>query len=190
MVLVKVAMESPVQLDGTVMEPSHKLPTAVSPTDKPWQLRDQSKKNSCDFHIVTSFVFSDRGNCYFAGQNSALTSMWQTIDLTNYADPDLIDTQALKFNLSAWIGGYDAENDNAKISLTFLDQLNQTISSGITIGPVLAGARGNQIALLFRQTQGFVPAGTRFITVTVTITRTAGTIANGDVDNIALVLYP
>ena len=35
MVLVKVAMESPVQLDGTVMEPSHKLPTAVSPTDKP-----------------------------------------------------------------------------------------------------------------------------------------------------------
>jgi len=116
--------------------------------------------------------------------------MWQTIDLTNYADPGFIDTQNIKFNLSAWIGGYDSQDDNAKVSLTFLNQLNQTISSGITIGPVLASERGNQIALLFRHTQGFVPAGTRFIKMTVTIVLVGGGVANGDVDNIVFILYP
>jgi len=120
---------------------------------------------------------------------SSLTSMWQTIDLNNYVDSGLIDTHTVKFNLSAWIGGYLVQDDNARVSLTFINEFNQTIGSEVTIGPVFAIDRGYQTSLLFRQTQGFVPVGTRFITVTVTITRLSGPSSNGDVDNIAVVLY-
>jgi len=115
--------------------------------------------------------------------------MWQTINLTNYVDPYFIDIQGVQFNFSAWIGGYIDQDDNARASLSFFDQLNQPIGSGVTIGPVLAIDRVNITLLLFRQTQGWLPAGTRFITVTVTITRVFGSISNGDIDNIVLTLY-
>ena len=115
--------------------------------------------------------------------------MWQTIDLNNYVDSGLIDTYTVKFNLSAWLGGFSLQNDNAIVSLTFINQFNQNIGSGVTIGPVLAIDRGSLTSLLFRQTQGLVPVGTRFITVTVTITSLTPPTSNVDVDNIAVVLY-
>jgi len=114
--------------------------------------------------------------------------MWQTIDITNYIDPYLVDTQSIKFNLSAWIGGYSNQDDCATVSLYFADQFNQTIGSGVTIGPVFAVDRGSQSSLLFRQTQGFVPATTRFLTVIVTMTLYVGG-NDGSADNIALILY-
>jgi hypothetical protein len=63
--------------------------------------------------------------------------MWQTINLTNFADSPLIDTQVVKFNLSAWLGGYDIQDDNAMVSITFRNQTNHVLVNGITIGPVL-----------------------------------------------------
>ena len=48
--------------------------------------------------------------------------------------------------------------------------------------------RGSQSSLLFRQTQGFVPAATRFLTVIVTMTLYVGG-NDGSADNIALILY-
>ncbi|CAF1682960.1 unnamed protein product, partial [Adineta ricciae] len=48
---------------------------------------------------------SNRGNCYFFGQVSNVTSMWQTVNVTHTVDPVLIDNSVVKFNLSAWIGG-------------------------------------------------------------------------------------
>jgi len=50
--------------------------------------------------------------------------MWQTIDLNNYVDSGLIDTHTVKFNLSAWMGGYLVQDDNARVSLSFIDQFN------------------------------------------------------------------
>ena len=49
--------------------------------------------------------------------------------------------------------------------------------------------RGSQSSLLFRQTQGFVPAATRFLTVIVTMTLYVGTGNDGFADDIALILY-
>jgi hypothetical protein len=115
--------------------------------------------------------------------------MWQIIDLTNYVDPLLIDTQTVKFNLSAWLGGYSTQDDSAEISLTFTDQANQMVGNSSSIGPVLANDRGNQTSLVFCQTNGLVPAGARFVIVFVTITRFTGTTDNGAVDNIAVILY-
>lgn len=115
--------------------------------------------------------------------------MWQIIDLTNYVDPFFIDSHLVNFNLSAWLGGFSNQDDNVRVTLTFTDQFNQTIGNGTSIGPVLAVDRGNVTLLVFRQTNGLVPTGSRFLTVFVTITRRSGTRNNGDIDNIAVILY-
>jgi hypothetical protein len=83
--------------------------------------------------------------------------MWQKTDLNNYVDPFLIDAHIVNFNLSAWIGGYLTQDDNAMVSLTFADQLNQPIGSIISIGPVLANDRANQSSLLFAKLMDSCP---------------------------------
>ncbi|CAF1246080.1 unnamed protein product [Adineta steineri] len=132
---------------------------------------------------------SDRGNCYFYGQISAITSMWQYINMTNSINSILIDNQTVYYNFSAWIGGYSNQRDNAQVSLTFIDQANQKINNTITLGPVSVVDRGSITSLLFRQANGLVPIGARSCIVMATITRGAGTYNDGDIDNIALYFY-
>ncbi|CAF5022849.1 unnamed protein product, partial [Rotaria sp. Silwood1] len=67
--------------------------------------------------------------------------MWQTIDLTTTISPTQIDNQASQFNVSAWIGGYNNDNDNAVLYLTFNDQANQQVGNTISLGPVLSADR-------------------------------------------------
>ncbi|CAF1038853.1 unnamed protein product [Adineta ricciae] len=132
---------------------------------------------------------SNRGNCYFFGQASTVTSMWQTVNVTHTVDPVLIDNSVVKFNLSAWIGGWSSQNDNARVSIAFADQANQMLGNRTTIGPVSAADRNSQSSLLFRQATGLVPAGTRSFTILVTIICTDPTSNDGDVDNIGIYFY-
>ena len=115
--------------------------------------------------------------------------MWQTINLTNQVGPLLIDSQTVKFNLSAWIGGYATQDDNAVVSVTFADASMQVVGNTTSIGPVLAADRASISELLFRQASAFVPVGARSMTVLVTISRSLGTWNQGSVDNIAFILY-
>ena len=115
--------------------------------------------------------------------------MWQTVDLSLYIDSYFIDNQIAKYNLSAWIGGIVDQDDCSTVFLTFLNQFGLVISSSIQIGPVMAVDRGNETQLMFRRAQGLVPTGTRFFNVEVIFSRLAGTMNNGDIDNIAVTLY-
>ncbi len=138
---------------------------------------------------MDAFSFSDRGNCYFYGQQSAITSMWQTLNLPDSINPFLIDNQKISYNLSAWMGGLAGEDDNAQVSLTFIDQNNQQVGNTVTIGPVLAAERENVTSLIFHQSTGLIPSGTRSFMITVTMTLITGPTNDGDIDNIALYLY-
>ena len=109
--------------------------------------------------------------------------------MITYMNPLLIDSHTVWFNFSAWIGGYLDQDDNAQLSLTFFNQTNQQIGNSTTLGPVLSADRGNITSLLFRQVNGLVPIGARSFTVLATITRLFGTTNDGDIDNIALLLY-
>jgi hypothetical protein len=115
--------------------------------------------------------------------------MWQTVNFGSQINPHLIDSQLVKFNLSAWIGGIDSEDDSVVIYLTFIDSNNQIQGNTSSIGPVSATDRANDTSLIFQQTDGVVPVGARFLTVLVTITRFEGLQNNGNVDNIAVILY-
>ncbi|CAF3917838.1 unnamed protein product, partial [Rotaria sp. Silwood1] len=102
---------------------------------------------------------SDRGRCYFNGQISLTTNMSQTINLIVTASSILIDTQTVWFNLSVWIGGWSGQDDNAALSLTFINQANQQVGNITTIGPVYAADRSAISSLLFRAASGLAPIG-------------------------------
>jgi len=115
--------------------------------------------------------------------------MWQIVNLTQYIDSYFIDNQIAKYNLSAWIGGYLSQDDNAVVSLRFLDQFNQIIGSVVTLGPVLAADRASISKLLFRQAQGLIPLGTYFFKIEAVYTTVMGPHNNGNIDNIAVTIY-
>jgi hypothetical protein len=115
--------------------------------------------------------------------------MWQTANITGSVNPLLIDNQTIWFNFSAWIGGYQGQDDNAQVSLTFINQTNQNMGNTIILGPILAADRASVTSLLFRQANGLVPVDARSFIVVVTITRVYGTTCDGDIDNIAVLFY-
>ena len=115
--------------------------------------------------------------------------MWQTVNMIRTISPSLIDNQTVWFNFSAWIGGYRDQDDNAIVSLTFLNQMNQSIGSNTTLGPVLAVDRQNISSLLFHQAGGLVPVSTRSFRVVVKATRLSGADNDGSVDNIGVNFY-
>ncbi|UJR17379.1 hypothetical protein I4U23_004274 [Adineta vaga] len=132
---------------------------------------------------------SDRGKCYFYGQQGTITSMWQFINITTSADHLIIDNQTMRFNFSAWLGGFLGQDDNAVVSLMFLDNSNNMLGNRTKIGPILAHDRGNETKLVFRSATGLVPIRTRSLHVFVKIQFSFGSLNNGYVDNIAVVLY-
>jgi hypothetical protein len=115
--------------------------------------------------------------------------MWQIVDLSTVCNVLLFDNQTIRFNLSAWIGGWDFNDDNARVSLTFTNQANAILGNTTTLGPILAANRSNITSLLFRKAIGLVPSGARSFQVQAIITRASGVSNDGAIDNIAIVLY-
>lgn len=115
--------------------------------------------------------------------------MWQTINLTSFTDPILIDGLTVKFNLSAWLGGYQGQNDRPAVYLTFRDQNNQTVGNMTKLGPVTDIVRSSVTKFLFEEETGLVPVGARLATVMVVITRSLGPINDGYVDGVNLFLH-
>lgn len=116
--------------------------------------------------------------------------MQQVVDLTGYADPNLIDTGTVNFNVSAWLGGRDNQADRVVVSVSFENQTGTTIGSTTTIGPVTNSDRGGVTELLYRDTTGIVPIGARSVTVQVSFIKSYGGYNNGFADNIGIYLYP
>lgn len=115
--------------------------------------------------------------------------MWQIVDLSTVCNVLLFDNQTIRFNLSAWIGGWSSDNDNARVSLTFTNQSNVIVGNITSLGPILAADRNSTSSLLFRKTIGLVPTAARFLRVQVTTTRVSGSSNDGAIDNISIVLY-
>jgi hypothetical protein len=132
----------------------------------------------------------DAGTCYLWGGPSqtvdnTLTSMTQTASVST--DAALIDTQAVSYALSAWLGGFGSQDDNAVLSIQFLSATGSALGMAM-IGPVLAADRSGTSELLSRRTSGKVPVGTRSIKVTLTMTKVSGSDNDGLADDLSLLL--
>ncbi|HEU0237464.1 MAG TPA: hypothetical protein VFR14_13580 [Candidatus Limnocylindrales bacterium] len=129
----------------------------------------------------------DRGANFFAGgPANASSSASQAISIA--AAASLIDTGAVRYDLSGYLGGWTDQEDNAVVRIVFKQGTNALGSA--EIGPVGAADRGNETGLLGRATSGLVPVGTRQIVVSLVMTKQEGVGAYNDgyADNLSLVL--
>ncbi|MEY9859279.1 hypothetical protein ABH935_004907 [Catenulispora sp. GAS73] len=123
------------------------------------------------------------GKAFFDGGSTATASMSQTVSVSGQASR--IASGTLPYSLSAWIGGYSTQGDNAGLVATFLNASGTSLGTA-TLAPVTAAQRGNQTELVEETATGTVPVGTSSVTFTVNYTRQAGTGDDGYVDNIAM----
>jgi hypothetical protein len=114
------------------------------------------------------------------------SAMEQTIDVS--AAAAAIDHSTVGFALSGWLGGWDASPERATLTASFVDVNGNATGYPVTIANVDASLRNNVTALLRREVDGLVPAGTRQITVTVQFLSGIESYSNAFADNLSLTL--
>jgi hypothetical protein len=134
---------------------------------------------------------STRGNNFFYGgitsSNASNGLAVQYVDV--YPRAADIDATNLSCNVSGWFGGFSNQNDNATLSVVFLNAAGQT-NGTLALGPVLAADRTNLTSLLFRSASATIPAGTRTIECVLSMTWYTGGYNDGAADNLTLDLVP
>ncbi|HUQ55361.1 hypothetical protein [Lentzea sp.] len=119
---------------------------------------------------------AQRGAAFFGGGDTPLSTLRQTVTLPR---------RASRFEVSAWLGGYAAQQDGARLSVEFLDS-GGTPRGLVVLGPVTAEERAGRTGLVERTARGTVPPGSRTAVVTLQMTRSGGGTSNdGYADNIS-----
>jgi hypothetical protein len=153
---------------------------------------------------------TDRGTNFFGGgPNDALSTFTQTIDLTTYSAD--IAKGNVTYSLSAYLGGYSSQDDDAVVTIYFLDSTSLEVlgaaadggdeagddasvvlPAGVlgtaSIGPVTAAQRMDDTGLLPVSTTGAVPSGTLAVEVQMVMTRYDGSNNDGYADDLSLTL--
>jgi hypothetical protein len=109
----------------------------------------------------------------------------QTINVSSAAAE--IDAKIAKATLTALLGGYGSEGDNARVTAEMEDSGGAVLDS-IIVGPVSPTERGGVTSLMSRTRTAKVPPGTRTIVVTITARRSVATFNDGYADNVSLTL--
>jgi len=129
----------------------------------------------------------NRGSQFFIGGpgGQTLSSLTQTIDLTNLAEP--VDFGRVGFRIAAYLGGVAGQDDSALLAAVFNDSNGDSVGTSNLIGPTNF-ARNNTTGMLLRQRTGMIPPGTRTITLVLSFSRSATTTNDGCADDLSLVL--
>jgi len=127
-----------------------------------------------------------RGSQFFVGgPNAATSSLAQFLDVS--AGAAVIDGDDVPYTVSAYLGGNGSDDDNTKLSLVFSDGVGTSLGTVTLSGP-FAGQRGGVSGMLLRSRSGLVPAGTRSISVTLTLARIGAGYNDANADAVSLVL--
>ena len=135
--------------------------------------------------VPTDTVPANHGYNFFAGGLADISEASQTLDLNPVGGA--IDTGQVSYELSADLGGYAGQGDNATLALRFYDGTFTLFGSPVTIGPVTVTDRQGLTGLLHVSVPGQVPVGTRFLQAVVTMNGSSG-FNDGYADNISVVL--
>lgn len=126
-----------------------------------------------------------RNNFFAGGPSNALSTATQTIDVSNLSS--VIDSSSTRFKLSGYFGGWEYQDDNAVLNVSFLNK-KKSVLSMVAIGSVLAAERGSRSGLIRKALSGTIPRNTRFIVVSLVMTRTDGSYNDGYADDLSLIL--
>lgn len=134
-------------------------------------------------HVVPK----DRGRCYYLGMAAGTIS--QRIDVS--ALRNLIDGGAVQYDLSAWLGGFESQDEYIALSVRFLDGRGQPVSAPAALRPVRESDRRQVTAFFLRDAQGDVPAGTRWIEIELDNIgeHNPPLVRDGYADNVAIELW-
>ena len=142
------------------------------------------------FPDTTASAAISGGNQFFAGgpangSGNTVETATQNVDVSTAATE--IDAGGVSATLSADLGGFATQTDNAAVTATFLGADGQQLGT-LTIGPVTATDRNNVTALLPRAGSATVPGNTRAIRVVITATKVEGAYNDAYIDNVSLSL--
>ena len=124
------------------------------------------------------------GTLFFEGGHQETSGGRQRIDVSSLAAA--IDAGQVPFRASGAFGGYLDEDDHASLVLLFTNDAE--VNEVTSLGGFTAADRGGETRLLPDAATGVVPAGTRFIEVTLEMTRVVGVRNNGYADGLSLML--
>lgn len=129
------------------------------------------------------------GRNYFAGGRAGISPAiaQQNIFLNEHAPIDVIEEGVVRATLSADIGGFVTQPDNARVIVIFRDELLNDVGT-MTIGPVTNIDRGNISMLHRRCTSALVPREAVTAEVRLSMHRWIGPYNDGYIDNVSLVL--
>ncbi|MGK5631419.1 phosphoesterase [Streptomyces sp. URMC 123] len=133
-----------------------------------------------------------RGSRFFSGGTSPRTALVQDVALP--ADGPTgraaVDAGRVRFTATAWLGGYAAQQDGARLSVEFRDGAGTPVALAV-LGPVTAEERRLRTGLLERAATAAVPPGARTARLLLVLTRSGGGPSNdGYADAISLTLAP
>ncbi|AXG82860.1 phosphoesterase [Streptomyces paludis] len=134
---------------------------------------------------------AQRGSRFFSGGNSPRTALTQDVTLpaTGATGRRAVDAGRVRYTLSAWLGGYAAQEDGVRLSVEFRDAKGTPVALSV-LGPVTAAERDSRTALLERTAGALVPFGARTARVLLVFTRTgSGTSNDGYADAVSLTLH-
>ena len=126
------------------------------------------------------------GKAFFAGGNTGLSTATQTRSVPS-SWRSWVQRGRVKTVLSADLGGFEGQSDDATVTALFLNKSGKKVKS-LRIGPVTPAARNGQTELLPLSATHSIPTATRKIKIVITSTRFNGTYNNGYADNVSLVL--
>lgn len=122
----------------------------------------------------------DRGARMFAGQGGQ-SAGHQTFTLGD------LGSAPVRYELTGWLGGWLAQEDNALLYVSFLDITGQEIGHA-EIGPMMPADRGNVTGLFLQRREGLLPVGTAQLMFSLSMERLSGGDNDGYADNLSFVL--
>jgi tRNA A-37 threonylcarbamoyl transferase component Bud32 len=126
----------------------------------------------------------DRGKNLFAGgPDNSRSKATQTVDVSQGGGG--IDSGSKRYTLSGYLGGFQDQEDNASVVITFQDAGGNSLGTA-RIGPVSSVTRRGVSALVKSEDSGVVPKGTRKIVVDIVTVRSSGLYNDGYADDISL----
>ena len=129
----------------------------------------------------------DRGMHLFAGgPDNPESAMQQRIQLDS-GWLEAIRAGRVKFKFSAYLGGKDAEADQAAAALTFLDEQGNPVGQ-VTLPSIGPQERQDKTGLFPVALSDYIPQGAYSVLVTVTFQGNDGGFNDGYADNLSLTL--
>jgi uncharacterized protein (TIGR03437 family) len=134
-----------------------------------------------DFLSLTTPGPANRGNNFFGGSYVGSSRMSQVVNLSSSASA--IDGGNQPYTLAGWFGGWESQDDNARLRADFKNASGVVLGSA-TAGPVMAAERGNVTGMLEKSVSGRLPVGTRQVELTLSFERSSGSANDGYADNL------